>query len=79
MYVSGGSLDYGYLKVEMIVEMFNECIGREKDLDKRRVLEAFQKHLNMVALVLEELEWYFSGDTGEKEYQKALKHIKELL
>ena len=62
--MSGGAFDYCYSVVETTYK------GKMCDKELNALLKDFVK-------VLYELEWWKSGDTGEEDYKKAVKHFKK--
>ena len=54
--MSGGSMDYLYLKVENVEFSTNTPLRR-----------AFMAHLKLVAKALHEIEWVDSGDGGDED------------
>lgn len=65
--MSGGSMDYLYLKVRDVAESIRE---RE---DSTTLHKAFAAHLDLVADALHDLEWEQSGDTGDGDADAAIR------
>ena len=61
--MSGGSFDYFYFKME---EVANQIFKDRTDNEKK--LAELMKDLSVV---MRAVEWYRSGDTGEKEFIEA--------
>lgn len=63
--MSGGSLDYVYLKVQEAAER----IGGSP------LHDAFREHLLLVAEALHDVEWVLSGDYGEGDDDAAIRAV----
>ena len=66
--MSGGSLDYGYCKVE---EMARSIVERSRV----PLHIAFAKHLLKVSTALHDLEWLLSSDTSPGDEKKAIMDV----
>ena len=67
--MSGGSMDYLYIKVDEVADM----LMHEKSPARR----AFGKHLKKVAHALHEIEWVDSGDSSSPDDINAIRDIFE--
>ena len=61
--MSGGSMDYLYMRV------YDSCVGSMED----KLLDALM--LDLVD-VLHDLEWWGSGNIGEKDYRETVRKFK---
>jgi hypothetical protein len=68
--VSGGSLDYVFLKVE---EAADTILGRSRSQTPEHV--AFVKHLRLVAAALKDIEWVLSCDLGDGDDLPAIRKV----
>jgi len=66
--MSGGSLDYMYLKVE-------DVAGQIKERAENGLQQAFAEYLFDVAKALHDLEWHYSRDTINPEPDSVKKLI----
>lgn len=66
--MSGGALDYAYLRVQDIAVEINK---------KSRCLEhrALANHLLRISDVLRDVEWVMSGDSGEGDDVQAIRNL----
>lgn len=62
--MSGGHFDYAYAQIKSTYD------GQMQDGELNVFLSDF-------CVVLYELEWWQSGDTGEEDYREAVKRFKE--
>lgn len=63
--MSGGSYDYAFRRVENFIETM--------DLHEMTTLRLqFQEHLKLVAKAMHHIEWYDSGDYGQREENAAI-------
>jgi len=88
--MSGGSLDYGYSKIEMITDLIEEEIaqnGKEDNWGYKvdhsdAMIEAMLDtiwELKKASVYAKRLEWYLSGDDGEDSYFERIKEdMKEV-
>jgi hypothetical protein len=88
--MSGGSLDYGYFKIEMIAEQIEGEIKQNNRLaeygyaDKYRkeVIEKMKEAINKLkeaAIYAKRVEWLVSGDDSEESFLDRLSNdLKEL-
>jgi len=88
--MSGGSLDYGYSKIEMIIDQIEEEIANNGVEDgwgysvehSKEMLEAMEEtiyKLKESSIYAKRLEWYLSGDDGEDSYFRRLREeLQEL-
>ncbi len=67
--MSGGSLDYAYMKIDSIIYDFN-CRFRGLKLPKEYT--KFKQHLKQVSQVLHDIEWAESGDTDEESGKESI-------
>ena len=67
--MSGGSLDYAYIKINNIIE----DIVRKSNLTPLH--KTFVKHLVKVSEALHDLEWMLSGDTSEGSEIDAIREV----
>ena len=67
--MSGGSLDYIYLKLEEIAKELNPKIN-ESEKEVGKLLEDLSKVLYL-------LEWYKSGDNSLEEFEEEWEKFKE--
>jgi len=86
--MSGGSLEYGYSKIEMITDLIEEEIaqnGKEDDWGyktehSKEMIDAMLKtiwKLKEASVYARRLEWYLSGDDGEDNYFERIKEDLE--
>lgn len=66
--MSGGSLDYVYLKVQDVADSL-------KSKERTPAQRAFAKHLDLVAEALRDIEWVLSGDYGKGDEEEAIKKV----
>lgn len=66
--MSGGSLDYGYIKVRMVAEEVEQKATTDLHLQ-------FAAHLHKVADALKELEWMLSDDTSPGDEVEAINAV----
>lgn len=66
--MSGGSLDYVYLKV---AEVANELRGKHN----KPLYRAFANHLDKVSEALHDIEWVISCDYGEGQEDNAINKV----
>jgi hypothetical protein len=66
--MSGGSMDYLYLKVQDVAK------GMEQ-LSSSPHRQRFAKNLQLVAVALKDVEWYDSGDTSEDAEFRSIKAV----
>jgi hypothetical protein len=71
--MSGGSLDYAFIKVQTIIEQLeNELITHPKE---REALDHLIHTLEVSSEGLKTFEWWLSGDTDSKPFLEwAKKH-----
>lgn len=66
--MSGGSLEYGYSKINQVIESIQDALESERELSeatKSRML-ALIEDLEKVSNNAYQLEWYLSGDISEE-------------
>ena len=69
--MSGGSLDYSYLKIDEVVEKLQERLELENDYYvwvKPKIFELI-KSLEIISNNLWQLEWYLDGDISSKQME----------
>ena len=66
--MSGGSLDYGYGRLDDTIKLL-------KERAKTPLHRAFIKHLEKVSDALYQTEWMLSGDTGEGDEIEAIRKV----
>ena len=69
--MSGGSLDYSYLKIDEVVEKLQERLELENDYYvwvKPKISELI-KSLEIISNNLWQLEWYLDGDISSKQME----------
>lgn len=66
--MSGGSLDYAYQKVSMIIENLTRRT-------KRPLHKAFAKHLKLVETALHDIEWVLSCDYKNGDEDDAIRAV----
>lgn len=67
--MSGGSLDYFYDKVDEIRGRIQDRAG---DYKRKAMILAFAAHMDKVSKALHDLEWTFSGDYKEDQFEKSV-------
>ena len=73
--MSGGCLDYPHWKIENVVEQLEDSIkegGNRPEL-RRELIE----HLEELSIVLKDLDWSDSGDTGEEDWVDGCRKFLE--
>ncbi|WP_407059078.1 hypothetical protein ACKZDW_13285 [Ralstonia syzygii subsp. celebesensis] len=65
MTMSGGSLDYVYMRVEDTADTLRVCA-------KTPLHRAFSTHLSLVAKALRDVEWVLSGDSAAGSEEAAV-------
>jgi len=73
--MSGGSLDYFYSQVNILIERIKrhiDCEDRESIKEEKELISL----LKGLSKVLRALEWWYSGDTGQKDFQKEWAKFK---
>ena len=73
--MSGGSLDYSYLKIDEVVEKLQERLELENDYYvwvKPKISELI-KSLEIISNNLWQLEWYLDGDISSKQMEQDWK------
>lgn len=77
--MSGGALNYGYSKIEQLVEDIQEKLDNnaEHQLTEETItlIESTKNKLIMFAKITKEIEWLYSGDNGEESFWKNIKKI----
>jgi hypothetical protein len=66
--MSGGELEYTYLRIDNVVKLIKEQTTNPLYTD-------FANHLELVRDALHDLEWELSGDFGEKDAEPAIKKV----
>ena len=71
--MSGGSLDYSYGKVNMIIEELRAQKEIQSDYvdEVKPEIDELIKQLEAISNNLHELEWYLSGDIGLSSMRKS--------
>ena len=72
--MSGGSLDYGYSKINQVIESIQDALG-ERELSeaiKSRML-ALVEDLEKASNNAWHLEWYLSADISEEQMERDWK------
>jgi hypothetical protein len=65
--MSGGALDYAFIKIDTIVEQIEEIMEESpNDLKERAALQLLLAKLGECANGLYRAEWWLSGDTDSK-------------
>ena len=84
--MSGGSLDYGYFKINMIIEHIEEAIkesGSYGTTYSKEMADAIFNaiwELKKASIYAKRLEWLFSGDDSEADYFRRIQEdIKDEL
>lgn len=67
--MSGGAFDYFYLRLEE----FADQVYKERSEEEKIIADLCRD----LAKVLEDLEWYRSGDTGYKDFKKSFDKFKK--
>ena len=83
--MSGGSLNYGYSKLQFVKEELDEMIEVYKsDLDDTEesemdieLYEEFSEHLTLVIAALRAIEWVHSGDCSYPHDSEAILKVFE--
>ena len=73
--MSGGSLDYSYLKIDEVVEKLQERLELENDYYvwvKPKISELIES-LKIISNNLWQLEWYLDGDISSKQMEQDWK------
>ncbi|MBI4929867.1 MAG: Fic family protein [Bacteroidetes bacterium] len=78
--MSGGSLEYGYQKLEWLAEEIEakkiEFNNNDLTEQQRKIvvneITSLQKELRVLAQRAKNLEWWLSGDDGDKEYFESI-------
>lgn len=72
--MSGGSLEYGYSKINQVIESIQDALA-ERELNeatKSRML-ALVEDLEKASNNAYQLEWYLSGDISEEQMERRWK------
>ena len=69
--MSGGSLDYAYMRVQ---EIADSVLQKSENAHHR----ALGKHLSKISKALKILEWVLSGDSAEGEEIEAINNVLPL-
>ena len=78
--MSGGSLDYSYLKIDEVVEKLQERLELENDYYvwvKPKIAELIES-LEIISNNLWQLEWYLDGDISSKQMEMDWKSLKQI-
>jgi hypothetical protein len=70
--MSGGSLNYAYAKLEMIVDEIEERDLAPLKPKLTPLQREFAEHLRLVVKALHDLEWVWSADYGEGDEEPAI-------
>ena len=75
--MSGGSFNYAFMSVDQFADDLNVKlveIGID-DLNVYRKLREIEQLSRLTAKLMKEVEWLYSGDTGEESFMKRVKLI----
>jgi len=78
--MSGGSFDYAYEKVVSFTNDLKESLENEPDFYSQLVvnkLKEIERIADKTAKLMKEVEWLYSGDTGEESFMERVKEIEE--
>lgn len=75
--MSGGSFDYAYSRVNSFVEELGEKVRNEQELkpETAYALGEIAGVASIVARLMRETEWFFSGDHGEESFMRLVQPL----
>lgn len=78
--MSGGSFDYVYYRVSEFADQLDEKLSEKDDSmtdEVRKEMVAISNKAHLLWKEMKEVEWYYSGDTGNESFLERLKSIRE--
>ena len=81
--MSGGSFNYAYSTVDEFVYQLEKFIGENKESEyqySKEVIKKFEqiiKESERLALLMKEVEWRVSEDTGDDNFLENVKEIEK--
>ena len=78
--MSGGSLDYAYLKIKTIIEAIDEELdGEDQSIvgEGAGRLRYLRNELDVVVDAVQAAEWWLSGDTGVDPFLEIITQLIE--
>lgn len=74
--MSGGSFDHAYQSVERFADELELKISHNVDYkfpeEVIQILKEVQKSAELIAKLMKEVEWLYSGDTGPESFMKRI-------
>lgn len=86
--MSGGSFDYAYWKAEQFADELEVMLSKQDEVNEwnekpyymeeatRVKLQEIEKMVRTASKMMKEVEWLYSGDTGEDSFMKRVAEIE---
>lgn len=75
--MSGGSFDYAYMTIDLFAERLGEKLDNKNFLEPKVLaqLRDIKELAQYMALLMKEVEWFYSGDTTDFTFMDRVKKI----